>query len=276
MSRTKLIFPAMVVLAAVGSGRALHAAPRAWIEPCGPSCVRVVVSVDAPVRGGELGIAYDAPGVSVVPEGVAAGAGFPEGAELRVETDVAAAACPGSAPPARGLVVAWGALQGSAEDVILPPGQHELLIIELAGGGQNGGCSPLRFSSCLGRREAPVRNIVTDLRARSVTLITEDGEPCPDEGPAFIRGDANADGFPNITDAILILNWLFSGGEAPACMEAADVDGKGTVEITDPIALLGHLFSGGLPPADPYPECGAVAPPMAATLGCEQTPERCR
>jgi sugar lactone lactonase YvrE len=72
----------------------------------------------------------------------------------------------------------------------------------------------------------------------------------------FIRGDVEENGQPNITDAIAILGFLFSGGNRPDCLDAADVDDDGTVNITDAISLLNFLFVSGDPPEPPHPEPG--------------------
>jgi hypothetical protein len=75
-------------------------------------------------------------------------------------------------------------------------------------------------------------------------------------GVRFIRGDANADGRVDLSDAVTILGHLFLGTAKPACLDAADTDDTGKVEITDAIHLLGALFLGqGSIPA-PYPSCG--------------------
>jgi hypothetical protein len=93
-------------------------------------------------------------------------------------------------------------------------------------------------------------------------------------GRLFNRGDPDASGRADITDAIRLLGYLFLGEEAPACLEAADVDNSGAVEITDPLALLGYLFNGGPAPAAPGPPpgaCGDDPDPVEAEgdLGCE-------
>jgi hypothetical protein len=74
--------------------------------------------------------------------------------------------------------------------------------------------------------------------------------------PTFVRGDADSDGEASITDAVVILLYLFAGREAPGCLDAADVDDDGRVLLTDAIHLLSHLFRGGEPPPWPYPRCG--------------------
>ena len=52
------------------------------------------------------------------------------------------------------------------------------------------------------------------------------------------------------------LNFLFAGGDAPVCYDAADVKDEGAVDISAAIYLLNFLFLGGksLPP--PYPNPG--------------------
>ncbi|MGQ9589720.1 MAG: malectin domain-containing carbohydrate-binding protein [Planctomycetota bacterium] len=81
--------------------------------------------------------------------------------------------------------------------------------------------------------------------------------------PLFVRGDANADGQVDISDAICALGHLF-GGAAPSCREAvegcpdaSDANDDGALDISDPIAALGHLFLGQEPPPEPFPSCGA-------------------
>ena len=73
----------------------------------------------------------------------------------------------------------------------------------------------------------------------------------------FVRGDSTFEGAIDISDAIFILSYLFTGGEAPACADAADVDDTGDLVLTDAIYLLSHLFLGGRAPLPPYPEEGA-------------------
>ena len=99
--------------------------------------------------------------------------------------------------------------------------------------------------------------------------------------PAFVRGDANSDGTINLTDGVVPLLFLFSGGAAPACLDSADTNDTGTVEITDAIIIFSWLFTGGAPPADPSPqspgysaaECGTDA--TADGIGCERPSPVC-
>jgi hypothetical protein len=87
----------------------------------------------------------------------------------------------------------------------------------------------------------------------------------------FHRGDADDNGELQLTDAIRILGFLFLGGAAPPCMEAADADDNGELQLTDAIRVLGFLFLGGPPPATPGPPpeaCGSDPAGTSADLGC--------
>lgn len=90
-------------------------------------------------------------------------------------------------------------------------------------------------------------------------------EPEPDPlSPTFHRGDPDNSGATDLTDAILIFNFLFQNGDAPTCAESADFNNDAAIDLTDGVALLNFLFLQG--PA-------AVAPgPVDATCG-EDTDE---
>jgi hypothetical protein len=95
-----------------------------------------------------------------------------------------------------------------------------------------------------------------------VATTTLSGQEVP-----FQRGDADASGVVDISDAVFVLNWLFMGGEDPSCLDAADTDDSGTLEITDAVFLLGWLFLGGsAPPAPGAETCGTD--PTADSLDC--------
>jgi hypothetical protein len=87
----------------------------------------------------------------------------------------------------------------------------------------------------------------------------------------FHRGDADSSGKLEITDAVRLLGYLFRGGLAPTCLEAADADDNGVLEITDAIRILGFLFLGSrsLPAPGPPPEpCGPDGE-GSRTLACQ-------
>jgi hypothetical protein len=90
----------------------------------------------------------------------------------------------------------------------------------------------------------------------------------------FVRGDVNASGAIDLSDGIYSLSWLFLGGPAPPCRDAADANADRSLDIADPIFVLGWLFIGGPSPQEPTPsatnypstDCGTVVEP---SLGCD-------
>jgi hypothetical protein len=92
------------------------------------------------------------------------------------------------------------------------------------------------------------------------------------QDPPFVRGDANADGAPNIADASHLLDHLFAGGAAPSCRASADANADGVVDVSDAIRLLLALFVTGAPLPPPYPACGVPAGPEAGVLSCRSFP----
>ena len=84
---------------------------------------------------------------------------------------------------------------------------------------------------------------------------------CPgDDVPGkimFQRGNADNAGAVDIGDGVFVLNFLFLGGRAPVCADAADSDDSGFLDINDGVSLFNFLFLGGSPPPTPFPDCGA-------------------
>ena len=81
----------------------------------------------------------------------------------------------------------------------------------------------------------------------------------------FLRGDADGDGqVIAVSDAVTVLEGLFSGGSIP-CLAAADVNGDGGIDVADPVALFNYEFLGGAPPPAPFPSCGGDPVPEAVT-----------
>ena len=75
--------------------------------------------------------------------------------------------------------------------------------------------------------------------------------------PGFLRGDASGDLALGLDDAVQLLAFQFSGGPAPGCEKAADVDDNGSHGLPDAIVLLNFLFvAGSPPPPPPGPACG--------------------
>ena len=72
----------------------------------------------------------------------------------------------------------------------------------------------------------------------------------------FVRGRVNDGEQVDLSDAVSLLAYLFTGGEAPDPLAAGDVNDDGGLDISDPIYLLNFLFLGGPSIPAPYPEPG--------------------
>jgi hypothetical protein len=94
--------------------------------------------------------------------------------------------------------------------------------------------------------------------------------PVGQTGPRFLRGDPDASGKVDLTDAVQTLGYLFLGNGPTACLDASDTDDSGKVDLTDAILLLTHLYLGGDPPSAPFPDCG-LDPKGKPDLGCEES-----
>jgi hypothetical protein len=99
--------------------------------------------------------------------------------------------------------------------------------------------------------------------------LAPDGACKPDRR-LFRRGDSDADGALQLTDAVFTLNHLFRAGPGPTCADAADADDNGRVQITDAILTLNHLFLGGQGLPGPFGSCGADS--TADDLDCAAFP----
>ena len=74
-----------------------------------------------------------------------------------------------------------------------------------------------------------------------------------------------SDGRIDIADGVGILDYLFGGGDAVTCLDAADANLDGAVGLSDAVYILQYLFTGGPPPAPPFPGCESPG-----ALGCAQ------
>ncbi len=93
--------------------------------------------------------------------------------------------------------------------------------------------------------------------------------PTGTTGTPFHRGDADNNAVLQLTDAVRVLNYLFTGGVEPACFDAADADDNGVLQLTDAVRILGYLFLGGVAPASPGPPPEPCGPDAGVSLGCE-------
>jgi len=108
------------------------------------------------------------------------------------------------------------------------------------------------------------QNPAGPMHVYSIHLIAK-----PSEG-RFRRGDTNGDTTVDISDAVTMLMWLFSGGAPPGCMDAADSNADGDPDLSDAVYTLTFLFQGGDAPPLPGPtSCGPAPNPIR---GCQSYP----
>jgi hypothetical protein len=88
----------------------------------------------------------------------------------------------------------------------------------------------------------------------------------------FIRGDTDASGTVDLTDGVATLNFLFLGGRAPLCADAADADDSGDLTVSDAVVTFNFLFLGGPPLPEPGPFACGGDPSPSDGLSCEAFP----
>ncbi len=66
--------------------------------------------------------------------------------------------------------------------------------------------------------------------------------------PTYQCGDADGSSSITISDAVYLINYIFSGGPAPVPLLSGDADCSGSVNISDAVYLIGYIFSGGPAP----------------------------
>ena len=147
-------------------------------------------------------------------------------------------------------------------------------------------CDEVSFNdNCGAGTESACLNVSLEAGNYSIVVSSEDPRAAggfsltlasTDATDVFSRGDGNGDGSLELTDGIIVLNYLFTGGDAPGCMEAADSDNDGQISLTDAVLVLSYLFQGGNAPALPGPPgvntgCGpdTDVPGSPGDLGCD-------
>jgi hypothetical protein len=61
-------------------------------------------------------------------------------------------------------------------------------------------------------------------------------------------GDANGDSGIDVSDAVFLIAYIFSGGPAPSPMAYGDVNCDSAIDISDAVYLISYIFSGGSAP----------------------------
>ncbi len=77
--------------------------------------------------------------------------------------------------------------------------------------------------------------------ARNLAIVLD---PAP-----YVNGDVDHSGSVDISDAVYLISFIFSGGPAPAPWSAAlHINGDAIVDISDVVYLIAYIFGGGPPP----------------------------
>jgi hypothetical protein len=148
-------------------------------------------------------------------------------------------------------------------NLTLPPSESQRiahLVFECSPDAPQGGSTLVELRNGVGpiqsfnvfaiERDGFANGILPVLKSSTTSIVN--GTP----PQAFLRGDIDANGRVDLSDAIGILGYLFLGGTVPRCMDAVDVDDSGGVNLADAISLLSYLFLGGAPPTVPFPSLG--------------------
>ncbi|MGA1779743.1 MAG: PKD domain-containing protein [Planctomycetota bacterium] len=145
------------------------------------------------------------------------------------------------------------------------------LIYTVPFGNSLGTVGLIEFIDGLG--SPPITNRFASSNNGSITPYMLHGSCTVSAQPQFIfmRGDANYDLGVDISDAIFLLSYLFTGGPPPECPDSADTNDDGSLNIGDAIYGLTFLFSAG--PTIPYPFPGFGIDPSEDSLDlCNPSP----
>ena len=89
-----------------------------------------------------------------------------------------------------------------------------------------------------------------------------------------MTADTDGSGSIEITDPIIVFDYLFVTGVAPGCLASANSNRQLGVNISSGIYILNFLFLGGPEPPAPFPDCGRSSFEGDVALGCK-TPHDC-
>jgi hypothetical protein len=63
-----------------------------------------------------------------------------------------------------------------------------------------------------------------------------------------LKGDADFSGSINVSDAVFLINYIFSGGHKPPVSGCGDMDCNGHNSVSDAVKVINYIFSGGSGP----------------------------
>lgn len=66
--------------------------------------------------------------------------------------------------------------------------------------------------------------------------------------PPYVHGDSNGDEAIDVSDAVFLIEYIFTSGAEPSPRAAGDTNCSGDVDISDVVTLINYIFSGGPAP----------------------------
>lgn len=116
----------------------------------------------------------------------------------------------------------------------------------VAGGGTTGGSSTnYRLSSTVGQTAAG--------SGASTNYKLIQGFQQNFSTAGYLCGDADGSGTITISDAVFLINYIFSGGPAPSPLVAGDADCSDSITISDAVYMINYIFGGGPAPCAACP-----------------------
>jgi hypothetical protein len=83
----------------------------------------------------------------------------------------------------------------------------------------------------------------SDYQSSPFILVIDTSQP-------QLRGDCNGDGAINISDVVIIINYVFIGGNPPDPFIMGDPNCDDAVNVSDAVYLINYIFIGGPPPCE--------------------------
>lgn len=138
--------------------------------------------------------------------------------------------------------------------LVVPPGRHPLGTVEV------------RAAPAPGYRTITLELMENPPGDNTPMVVERDGvntygwELNLDPWIFELTGDGNNDGALTSADIILLVNYVFKGGNSPHPIPAVDdTNCDAAVSSADILALVNHVFKGGAPPCDAASECSISA-----------------
>jgi agmatine deiminase len=110
---------------------------------------------------------------------------------------------------------------------------------------------PHRPSWTIIRHDSLIGTVPAGYQVDSITVAVADPHVSVSETVSVVSyscGDADGNGTIDISDAVNLIGYIFSGGVAPVPLISADADCNGAVDISDAVYLIAYIFTGGSAP----------------------------